>query len=216
MRLVALLLACVATAATATDIAWKDAKGSISATIEQERVAYRFIFTNDSAQPIRVTAVRPTCGCLTAGPVGQEPVLPSQSGGIDLEFDPGLSAGVSRKHIDVDFVRSDGSAFTETVSLECRVDSPLVVRKRAVFWDRDETRDDKTIDITVEAAHDIHLLEATSDNEAYVVRLEQPGPKAWRIVVSPKQLGVTRATITVRTDATTPRLQRIALYAFGL
>lgn len=214
IRLAALLLVCGAVAAA--DITWKNAKGSVTASIEQERVAYRFAFTNSSSQPVSVAAVRPTCGCLTAGPVEQTPVGPEQGGGIDLEFDPGLSAGTSRKHIEIDFVRADGSTFTETVNLECRVDSPLVVRKRAVFWDRDETRGDKTIDITVESAHDIHLLEATSDSEAYAVTLEQPSPKVWRIVVSPKRLGVARGTITVRTDATSPRLQRIALYAFGL
>ena len=67
---------------------------------ENGKVKCRFNFTNVGDDTLKITSVKPGCGCTTASWT-KTPVAPKGSGVVDAEFDPAKRPGIFSKNIAV-------------------------------------------------------------------------------------------------------------------
>ncbi|MFP4288908.1 MAG: DUF1573 domain-containing protein [Bacteroidota bacterium] len=68
--------------------------------ISGERVAYGFKFSNTGNAPLLITGVRSGCGC-TVGDYPKEPLLPGESGRIDVVFNSSGRTGAQSENVRV-------------------------------------------------------------------------------------------------------------------
>src|SRR6056297_2151535 len=68
--------------------------------ISGERVAYGFKFSNTGNAPLLITGVRSGCGC-TVGDYPKEPLLPGETGRIDVVFNSSGRTGAQSENVRV-------------------------------------------------------------------------------------------------------------------
>ena len=76
---------------------------------EGEKVTYRFKFKNAGKVPLKITDVKPSCGC-TASDYTREPVPPGGEGYIEVVFDSQGRTGTQQKTVTV-FANTDPPSF---------------------------------------------------------------------------------------------------------
>lgn len=69
--------------------------------IEGTVLKHSFKFTNTGNSPLVISAVEPTCGCTVAKDWPKKPVLPGESGQINVEFDSKDRVGAVIKTISI-------------------------------------------------------------------------------------------------------------------
>lgn len=68
--------------------------------ISGERVAYGFKFSNSGNAPLLITGVRSGCGC-TVGDYPKEPLMPGETGRIDVVFNSSGRKGAQSENVRV-------------------------------------------------------------------------------------------------------------------
>ncbi len=76
---------------------------------EGEKVTYRFKFKNSGKVPLKITDVKPSCGC-TASDYTKEPVPPGGEGYVEVVFDSQGRTGTQQKTVTV-FANTDPPSF---------------------------------------------------------------------------------------------------------
>ncbi len=76
---------------------------------EGEKVTYRFKFKNTGKIPLKITDVKPSCGC-TASDYTKEPVPPGGEGYVEVVFDSQGRTGTQQKTVTV-FANTDPPSF---------------------------------------------------------------------------------------------------------
>ncbi|MCX7651775.1 MAG: DUF1573 domain-containing protein [Bacteroidia bacterium] len=72
---------------------------------EGEKASYRFRVTNPGSVPLRITDVKPSCGCTSPGWT-KEPIPPGGEGYVEVVFDSQARSGEQMKTITV-FANTD-------------------------------------------------------------------------------------------------------------
>jgi hypothetical protein len=67
---------------------------------EGEKVTYRFKFKNTGTVPLKITDVKPSCGC-TASDYTRSPVPPGGDGFVEVVFDSQGRTGTQQKTVTV-------------------------------------------------------------------------------------------------------------------
>jgi len=76
---------------------------------EGEKVTYRFKFKNTGKVPLKITDVKPSCGC-TASDYTKEPVAPGGEGYVEVVFDSQGRTGTQQKTVTV-FANTEPPSF---------------------------------------------------------------------------------------------------------
>ncbi|MEM6783973.1 MAG: DUF1573 domain-containing protein [Bacteroidota bacterium] len=86
--------------------------------MEGDVAATTFTFTNESAAPVRLTEVRPSCGC-TAPDWSRDPVAPGEAGSVTVAYDSKGRPGSFSRDVLVraETISEEGSAVLNPVSL---------------------------------------------------------------------------------------------------
>ncbi len=84
-----------------TDIKFNELHHQFGTLTEGETVGCFFTFTNTGTAPLLITKVTPGCGCTTAK-YTQKPVLPGESGEVEIRFDTRGFSGKQYKVIKVE------------------------------------------------------------------------------------------------------------------
>jgi hypothetical protein len=175
-----------------------------------EVVKHVFNFTNIGKASLDILAVKPGCGCTTAGEWTKR-LEPGKSGVIPLEFSSAAFSG------DVDKIAtvtcSDPLQTNIVLELKGTVWKPIeVIPSLAIFQVTEElqTKLTNVLRIISHFAEPVGLWNAESVNPAFeaVLRTNQPGKEyeLQVVAVPPFTASYTAATITLRTSSESPLL----------
>ena len=85
---------------------------------EGDKVNHTFKFKNTGSNPLRVTNVKPSCGCTTPE-WSKEDIAPGAEGFVKVEFDSAGKRGVQKKSVTVTFDNTDPK--NKVLSFNCEV-----------------------------------------------------------------------------------------------
>ena len=159
----------------------------------------KFRFTNVGTAPVKITNVRPSCGCTTAS-LQKTEYAPGLSGEIDANFRFDGRVGHQEKWIVVttDWVPS------QPVTLRFAVNIPeaITIQPELVLWGVDDQLKPKTVRIAIPNDTPAKVVAAQADNAAVKLELREIRPgKELEVKVTPtttSQPG--SATLLIRTD----------------
>lgn len=151
---------------------------------EDEGVIGEFRFTNEGKRPVTLTAIRSSCGCLTA--VVDKPTLqPREKGTLTARFDFGRRTGVQEKQIAVctDDPRNPVSVFT------MRINIPALVRATpaSLVWSLGEARKAKSTELVVDGLQPLQVSASVSGMAPFVptLKVRKPG-REYILLVTPQ------------------------------
>ncbi len=170
-----------------------------------ELVKYAYAFTNIGDRLLELTAVRPSCGCTTAGEWSRK-VEPGQTGSIPIQFNSGNFNGQVAKTI--------------TVTCNDTNKPSVVLQLKGTIWKAvDVTPQYAVLNLTVESPTNSTTVRIVSNEEGPLtlfapesnnkvfdaeVKTNQPGKEFLVIIkaVPPLPLGSTRGIVSLKTSST--------------
>ena len=165
-------------------LVWENPLVELHPAVTDSAAVAHFKYKNTGDKPVKITAVRPSCGCTTAAPP-TDPVAPGASGEIVATFNIGDRTGVQTKAIHVTTDATD--AAQTTLTLRATVPQLLELKPTFLFWNKDEPLEPKTIHAKVGGDFAITKLDVTcTDPDVTAVAKPVPNEKAFEITVTPK------------------------------
>lgn len=83
-----------------TRVEWDEVVHDFGEIIEGEVAKHRYVFTNTGNHPVKLTRVKPSCGC-TAPSYSQGEIAPGDSGYVDIAFNSRGKLGMQNKAVTV-------------------------------------------------------------------------------------------------------------------
>lgn len=163
---------------------WGTRETVLHPTISDETAVGHFKYKNTGDKPVKITAVKPSCGCTTAA-LPKDVVAPGESGEITATFHIGDRIGMQTKTIHV---TTDESTDESTVlTLKADVPKLLEIAPTFLYWSKAQPLTPRTIEAKVGGDFPVTKLVVTStDPDVKAVAEAVPNEKAFRITVSPK------------------------------
>lgn len=163
---------------------WESREADLHPTISDKEAVAHFKYKNTGDKPVKITAVKPSCGCTTAA-LPKDVVAPGESGEITATFHIGDRMGTQTKTIRV---MTDESPDAGTVlTLKADIPKLLEITPTFVYWSKIQPLTPRTIEAKVGGDFPVTKLEVTStDADVKVVAERVPNEKAFRITVTPK------------------------------
>jgi hypothetical protein len=180
--IVGTLLALVLPARAALE--WETREADLHPKISDETAVGHFKYKNTGDKPVKITAVKPSCGCTTAA-LPKDVVAPGESGEITATFHIGDRVGMQTKtiHVTTDEKDDKGTVLT----LKADVPQVLAVTPTFLYWSKTQPLTPRTIDAKVGGDFAVTKLTVTStDPDVQAVAEPVPNEKAFRITVTPK------------------------------
>lgn len=166
-------------------LTWENLVADLHPSITDKETVAHFKYKNTGDQPIKITAVKPSCGCTTAAPPA-DPVAPGASGEITATFHIGERVGPQTKTIHV--ATDEPGDQTTTLTLKADVPKLLEITPLFLYWSKTQPVTPRTISAKVGGDFPITKLNVTSsDPEIKVEAKPVPNEKAFEITVTPKQ-----------------------------
>lgn len=150
---------------------------------DKESVAH-FKYKNTGDKPVKITSVKPSCGCTTAAPP-QDPIAPGASGEIAATFHIGDRVGMQTKTIHVMTDEADNG--NTTLTLKADVPKLLEIAPTFLYWSKKEpSLEPRYMMVKVGEDFPVTKLTVTStDPEVKAVAEKVPNEKNFRITVTP-------------------------------
>ena len=82
----------------ATQVEWSKEVYDFGEVAMGEKILYKFTFKNTGEQPLRVTHVKPSCGCTTPDWT-REAIAPGEEGFVEVQFDTNGKKGAQNKSV---------------------------------------------------------------------------------------------------------------------
>ncbi|MBA3833064.1 MAG: DUF1573 domain-containing protein [Chthoniobacterales bacterium] len=163
---------------------WESREADLHPTISDKDAVAHFRYKNIGDKAVKITAVKPSCGCTTAA-LPKEIVAPGESGEITATFHIGDRMGMQTKTIQV---MTDESADASTLlTLKADIPKLLEIAPTFLYWSKVQPLTPRTIEAKVEENFPVTKLEVTStDRDVKAVAERVPNEKAFRITVTPK------------------------------
>jgi Protein of unknown function (DUF1573) len=164
-------------------LVWENPEVDLHPTLSDKTAVAHFKYKNTGDQPVKITAVQPSCGCTTAAPP-KDAIAPGASGEIVATFNIGDRSGEQTKTIRVttDEPKSEGIA----LKLRATIPRLLEFAPAFLYWRRGEERAPKTIEVKV-GDFPVTKLDVTSTDPAIKVESAPvPNKKAFRITITPE------------------------------
>ena len=84
----------------ATQVKWTEEHFDFGEIVQGEKVTHTFSFKNTGEHPLKLTQVKPSCGC-TAPNWSRELIPPGKEGFVEVTFDSSGKSGTQNKSITV-------------------------------------------------------------------------------------------------------------------
>jgi Protein of unknown function (DUF1573) len=198
MNAIILLLLVVATPVFG-QLKWENPEQTLNAKPLDKVIVARFRFTNAGTTPVKITDLRPSCGCTTAF-LEKKEYAPGESGEIEAKFKFDGRVGQQQKWIIVttDWVPPQPTVLRFTVNIPV----PITIQPELVLWRIGEQLNPKTVRITVPDDIPAKVLSVQADNPAVKLELHEIRPgKELEVNVTPTTTRHSgRATLLIRTD----------------
>lgn len=194
MRRLALLFVLAATG-THAGLQWQVTEQIIHVHPTQVSTNAVFRFSNTGKEPVTLSQVKVTCGCL-APKLAKRTYAPGESGELEIKFDLRNRTGKQRKAAMV--AASDGS---ETkLHVEADIPAGYVLEKKMIRWSTGDTAQTKTVPLVNPGAAPIKLLSATSSHEGLSAELKtiREGFE-YNVLITRQTKGSARSVIRIKT-----------------
>ncbi|MBA3961955.1 MAG: DUF1573 domain-containing protein [Chthoniobacterales bacterium] len=163
---------------------WETREVSLHPKINDENAVGHFKYKNAGDKPVKITGVKPSCGCTTAA-LGKDVVAPGESGEITATFHIGDRVGAQTKtiHVTTDEAGDQGTVLT----LKADVPQVLIVAPTFLYWAKNQPLTPRTIEAKVGGDFAVTKLKIDStDKDVEAVAEQVPNEKSFRITVTPK------------------------------
>ena len=163
---------------------WENLVAELHPKISDKETVAHFKYKNTGDQPVKIVAVKPSCGCTTAAPP-QDPIAPGASGEITATFHIGDRVGMQTKTIHVQTDETPDA--NTTLTLKADVPSLLEITPTFLYWSKKEPGvEPRYIDVKVGKNFKVTKLTVTStDPEVKVAAEKVPDSTDFRIKVTP-------------------------------
>lgn len=163
---------------------WENREADLHPKLSDETAVGHFKYKNTGDKPVKITAVKPSCGCTTAA-LAKDIVAPGESGEIAATFHIGDRIGMQTKtiHVTTDDAGEQGIVLT----LKADVPKLLEISPTFLYWTKAQPITPRTIEVKVGGDFPVTKLEVTStDPDVAAVAKPVPNEKAFLITVTPK------------------------------
>lgn len=163
---------------------WESRELDLHPKLSDKEAVAHFKYKNTGDKPVKITTVKPSCGCTTAA-LAKDLVAPGESGEITATFHIGDRIGLQTKTIHV---TTDESPEASTL-LTLKADIPrlLEIAPTFLYWSKTQPVTPRTIEAKVGGDFPVTKLEITStDPDVKAVAEAVPNEKTFRITVTPK------------------------------
>jgi len=167
MRILIIVLLVLSAGLVHASIEWAQTRVELQVHPAQQSEVASFIFTNTGEKAISLGAVKVSCGCL-APKIQKRTYEPGESGALAVRFDLTNRTGPQHKKLTV--TTSDGIEHKLVVD----VDIPELYKVSPVMmkWVKGSAKKIKTAKLTNRNQQPVHLLSATSSDQAFTVELK--------------------------------------------
>jgi hypothetical protein len=178
---------------------WENPEQTVTAKPQDKVLVTKFRFTNVGTTPLKITDLRPSCGCTTAV-LEKKEYAPGESGEIEAKFKFSGRVGHQEKWIVVstDWVPPAPTILRFTVNIP----EAITILPEIVFWRLGEQLKPKTVRIAVPDEIPAKIVSVQADNGTMKLELHEIRPgKELEVKVTPtttSQPG--SATLLIRTD----------------
>jgi Protein of unknown function (DUF1573) len=198
MNFVAFLLLVLATPVFG-QLKWENPEQTIIAKPQDKVLVTKFRFTNAGDTPVKITDLRPSCGCTTAV-LKKEEYAPGESGEIEAKFKFSGRVGHQEKWIVVstDWVPPAPTILRFTVNIP----EAITILPEIVFWRIGDQLKPKTVRIAVPDEIPTKIVSVQADNGTVKLELHEIRPgKELEVKVTPTTTSQPEsATLLIRTD----------------
>ena len=178
---------------------WDNTEQTFTAKPLDKILVARFRFTNVGNTSVKITDVRPSCGCTTAT-LQKTEYGPGESGEIAASFRLDGRVGHQEKSIKVttDWVPPQPTFLRMTVNIP----EVITIQPELVIWRVGEQPNPKTIRVAIPGDAPAKIVSIQSDNPAVKLELREVRPgKELEVKVTPANTsGPENATLLIRTD----------------
>jgi hypothetical protein len=178
---------------------WENPEQTFTAKPLDKVIVARFRFTNIGNTSLKITDLRPSCGCTTAA-LQKKEYAPGESGEIEAKFKFDGRVGHQEKWI---LVKTDWVPPQQTI-LRMTVNIPevITIQPELVIWRVGEQPKPKTIRIAISDNTPAKIVSVQPDNPSVKLELREVRPgKELEVKVTPATTsGPESATLLIRTD----------------
>lgn len=182
-----------------------------------DMVKHEFIFTNTGQSKLEVSAVRPSCGCTTAGDWTHS-VEPGKTGTIPIQFSPANFSGAVAKSVTV--TCNDPAQATVYLQIKGTVWKPIDVNPRYAYFtvmEGSTTNETKVVRITNNTEENVEVSAPEWNDKAFKAELKTVRPgKEWEVQVTLVNASESSRAVTpinLKTSSTNMPLVTISAYA---
>lgn len=164
-------------------LVWENPVVELHPPVSAETTVAHFKYKNTGDKPVKITVVRPSCGCTTAQPPA-EAIAPGAGGEINATFHIGDRSGPQTKTVRVLTDAPDDQGVILT--LHADVPKVLEVKPSFLFWPKTEALGPKKIEVELGGDYPVSKLDVTStDPDVKTAVKSLPGKKGFEITVTP-------------------------------
>ena len=198
MNVIAFLLLVLATPVFG-QLKWENPEQTVTAKPQDKVLVTKFRFTNAGTSPVKITDLRPSCGCTTAV-LEKKEYAPGESGDIEARFKFNGRVGHQEKWIVVstDWVPPAPTVLRFTVNIP----EGITILPEIVFWRVGDQLKPKTVRIAVPDEIPAKVVSVQADNATVKLELHEIRPgKELEVKVTPTTTSQPQsATLLIRTD----------------
>jgi Protein of unknown function (DUF1573) len=176
---------------------------------------FTFCFVNEGSKPVRITAVRPACGCTTAE-LPRELYGPGEAGELTAVLKTvGMRGGISK---DIVLETDEGADGRYTLTMRVEIHEAVQVAPRLVYWMAGEAPAPKVVTIRFATPEAGRIVSAHAADEVFqITKREWPDQTGLSVEVTPRSTQQARQSelvLTVETAAGGRLEQRVYLRVF--
>lgn len=181
------------------ELAWERTEVELHPKAGDAETVANFKFQNKGDKPVKITAVKTSCGC-TAASSKKDDVAPGEKGEITATFKIGGRTGVQQKVITVE--TDDAAQPSMNLLLKAVIEQPVQIQPVLVYWESGEALKPKTIKLKANKDVSIKKVEVTSSAPEFTSKVEKgSGPGEYNIVIVPNDTThPVNATLTIKSD----------------
>jgi hypothetical protein len=169
------------------ELKWDKTQVELHPELSAATAVATFGFQNAGDKPVKITSVRPSCGCTTTT-LAKNEFAPGEKGEIVATFKIGERSGTQLKTIGVD--TDDPAVHTVVLTLKAIIPKLLEIEPAFLYWAPGEALNPKTITVKVGAEFPVtKLLVTASDPNVEATASTSGDPKQFQISVQPKESG---------------------------
>ncbi len=185
------------------ELAWEQTQVELHPKPGDAEAIANFKFQNKGDKPVKITAVRTSCGC-TAAASKKDDLAPGEKGEITATFKFGGRTGVQQKTITVE--TDDAAQPSTNLLLKAVIAQPVEIQPVLLYWESGEALKPKTIKFKANKDVSITKVDVTSSTPEFTSKVEKgSAPGEYNITVVPKDTShPANATLTIKSDLPQP------------